>query len=70
MICLRFIVQLKNLKMTKKINIEAKIDEEGNVFFSIQRSEDITPIEIMGLIEHINFELADSLKKKFKAAKV
>jgi len=50
----------------KKLNIEAVLNDEGDIVFTIQRTKDLTLIEILGLLEHIKFEVAETIKKKFK----
>ena len=49
----------------KKLKIEAVINE-GDTGFTIQRSKDLSIIEILGLLEHIKTEVAKTMENKFK----
>lgn len=51
--------------MKKKLQIQAQVDGE-DIAFTIERSPDLTLLEILGLLEHISFEIADSIEKKVK----
>ena len=54
--------------MEKKLKIEAVIKDD-DIFFTIERSKEMTLIEILGLLNHIGIEVAESIKQKFKAVK-